>query len=203
VRAQIRAAWDAASAAPEDGTASGGLGMVLSAYGQSEQARSCYLRARRLDPAEFRWPYYEAISLGDLGRLDEAIGVMGTALALRPDHPEARLRLAEWLAQTGDPARARALYEAVLAADPRRPEARLGLGRLLLEQGDAQGAVDQLRAALDADWRVGEVHYALSRALRELGDQTGAEQHAALFKRFEKRRLHLADPWCGRSPSWT
>ncbi len=194
VRAQIDSAWRAAQAAPKDAAVSGALGMVLSAYGQSEHARTCYLRARLLDPQDFRWPYYEAVSLSDLGRTEEAIEVMKDALALRADHAEAQLRLAGWLAASQDPAQARLLYETVLSSDPRRAEAHLGLARLLMSRGDAQTAVPHLRAALDSDWQIGEVHYTLSRALRALGDPTGAEQHATLFRRFEGRRLHLIDP---------
>lgn len=194
VRAQIDLAWQAAHRAPQDAASSGALGMVLSAYGQSEHARVCYRRARQLDPDDFRWPYYEAVSLGDLGRTEAAIEVMQEALALRPDHPEARLRLADWLADGRDPAQARALYAAVLATDPQRAEARFGLARVLLAQGELQTAAAQLRAILDQDWQVGEVHYALSRVLLALGDRSGAEQHATLFRRFEGRRLHLVDP---------
>jgi tetratricopeptide (TPR) repeat protein len=193
VKAQIRAAWQAAKEAPADAAASGGLGMVLSAYAQSEQAGACYGRARILEPDDFRWPYYEAITLGDLGRTAEAISAMRNALVLQPGHPEAQLRLADWLVGT-DPVQARALYEAVLSADPRRAEARLGLARLLMEQDEPQAAAAQLRAILELDSQIGEVHYALSRVLLQLGDRPGAEQHAALFRRFEDRRLHMQDP---------
>jgi tetratricopeptide (TPR) repeat protein len=201
VREQIRAAWEAARSAPRDAAASGGLGMVLSAYGQSEPARLCYRRAGLLDPGEFRWPYYEAISLHyeaislrDLGRLDEAVARMEQALAIAPKHPEGRLRLGDWRAATGDPAGALARYRSVVADAPGRADARLRLGRLLLDRGDPEAAATQLRAALEADWRVGEVHYVLSRALRALGDSGAAQQHALLFQRFQGRRLHLADP---------
>src|SRR4030095_13416745 len=87
-----------------------------------------------------------ALCLRDLGRLDEAIGCFGRALALNPDNPRARVALAIALLMRGELAQGFAAYEArkrlpeTPAPDSRKPAwdgGRIGGKRILLypEQG--------------------------------------------------------------------
>lgn len=194
VQYHIRSAWEEASQNPDDAESNGRLGMVFSTYSDSGSALPCFERAMRLAPADFRWSFYRAVTLSDLGRVEDAIDAFDSALELRPDHVGASLRLAALLRENAEPARSAALYERVLAIDPGQAEAHYGLGSLFYERGDLAGAVDHLRAALASRPRTGPVHYALAQALQQQGEQVAAEQHLALFEQYEGQPLRSPDP---------
>jgi tetratricopeptide (TPR) repeat protein len=89
------------------------------------------------------------------------------AVALDPDHIDARVALAEVLRRTGRAAEARETLRA--AFDRSGADATVGerLYQVLLENGDREGAVELLRA-LDARWRPASVRLRLATFLLHL-----------------------------------
>src|ERR1700678_1512991 len=63
VRGAIQKARDEAVAQPKSAQATGHLGMVLEAHRLDQSAVLVYQRAVRLDPKDFSWQYYLALSL--------------------------------------------------------------------------------------------------------------------------------------------
>jgi len=94
------------------------------------------------------------------------------------DDPEssawARVRLASYRLQAGDPHRASALIQAALALEPGYPPALLAQGRLRLAEGDATGSIDPLRRAAQSN-PLPEYQWALIEALRASGRTADAD----------------------------
>jgi tetratricopeptide (TPR) repeat protein len=120
------------------------------------------------------------------GQLNRAIDDIDAALRLDPGAPELRAARAEIAGAAGDPARARADWEAVLALDPDNMQALVSLGIDAFEAGQAQRAAALLgRAwpALSADGFAAisdagrtAIGGALARSLFRLGfDEAGVE----------------------------
>jgi tetratricopeptide (TPR) repeat protein len=120
------------------------------------------------------------------GQLNRAIDDIDAALRLDPGAPELRAARAEIAGAAGDPARARADWEAVLALDPGNMQALVSLGIDAFEAGQAQRAAALLGRAwpdLSADGFAAisdagriAIGGALARSLFRLGfDEAGVE----------------------------
>ena len=155
--------------------------------------------ARRLNDAAAR--------LTAEGRYEEALPLLGRALALSPGDPVIRTNLATLHTVLGHRAlargaadAARAEYREALALVPDEPAALLGLGDAELRRREAGAALEAYQRALaarpgepDTYLRIGEAYYQLG----DLGRATFAwEQglgllpdHAALRRRLEQARV--------------
>jgi Flp pilus assembly protein TadD len=191
VRAQIERARARAASGPADSAASGELGMILHAYGLFDAANDCYARARALDPADFHWPWYQALVLEMRGRSADALDALVQATRLKPGARDAQLELARLLRGAGRTEDSRARLADLVAYAPDDAEAQFELGRTLLELGDVRGAIDRLDRAVQLAGDRGDVHYALALAYQRLGDATQAEAHFAAHERFQSRPLVL------------
>lgn len=125
--------------APRSATAWGEYGMALLAHDFREVARQCLTEAMRLDPDEFRWPYFIGYSLeGD--DFDAAVTFYEQALLLRPDYNPLRIRLAHILMRLGALDRAEAVLSAGREQEPENPYLLVTAGRLAMVQGDVEQA---------------------------------------------------------------
>ena len=92
----------------------------------------------------------------------------------------------------GQPARARALCEALVEEDPRDGTAAVALAELLLEDAEAARAIEILRAA---DFSASLLHAEAvleTRALRQLGRN---EEAAARWQRYLEARKGASRLW--------
>ncbi len=194
IRTQLDEAIAQLAKKPYDPDLNGKLGMMLAAYDQDAPAAALFARARRLDSGKFEWPYYLGYARYDLGQLEQAAAAMRTALELRPEHANARIKLAEFLLESGAHDQARKEFEAVVDAFPQRVEGHLGLGKLANLAGESQNAIEHLEAALRIESRIGEIHFAMAEAHRALGDQAAAQKHLAEFERYQGNRPNPRDP---------
>src|SRR3954466_4758634 len=96
-REAIARAHRDARAQPGDAARAGALGRVLQAWEQWEAAHQAYARAQALAPRAFDWQYLDAVVLQRLARREAAAGRLQAALAITPDYPAARVKLAEAL----------------------------------------------------------------------------------------------------------
>jgi tetratricopeptide (TPR) repeat protein len=88
------------------------------------------------------------------------------ALALAPDRPALKQKLATALALAGDVPAAVTLYQELLAADPGFAAAHYSLGALFLGSGQLAPAIERFAAAVRADPGYLQAHLQLAHALR-------------------------------------
>ena len=130
---------------PRSAGAWGRLGMILLAHGADPgDANRCLAQAEQLNPGEFRWPYFQGITLLERDSA-AAVRKLARAAGLAGDlSPIPRLRLAETLLAQGRLAEAAAHFDAVLRHDPASARAMLGLARIAYLESDFQTARSRL-----------------------------------------------------------
>lgn len=193
IREQVRKAYDGAKAKPRDSEAIGWLGMTLHTYEQYESAETCYERALRLAPNEFRWAYYLGIVQAELGKSSEAVTAFKTALRRDPEHLPAQLRLADALLAAGQLDESKRLYETIAKRNAGIAQVYYGLGRVAAANGDSGAALAHYRKAVELFEDYGAAHHALGLLLRDQGKDAEAERHLSLAQRLNLSRPTLED----------
>ena len=135
VRHQVHGVYEQWQEKPLDADRNGRLGMHLTVYGKHGAADVLYQRARALAPGDFRWTYYLAITLLELGRPDEATAMFREALKIDPEYVKARIQLAWLLLQSSDTEESLKLYRQLTVDYPKRVEGWLGLGKTFTSHG--------------------------------------------------------------------
>lgn len=110
----------------------------------------------------------QAVRWEDEGRLEEAVGMYRSALALGGPSAEVCFLLAELLYRLGDVTAARERYFMSIELDEEYVEARASLGCVLAELGQHELAVAALEGALELHDDYPDAHYHLARSLDEL-----------------------------------
>lgn len=191
VRSQILAAYKEWEEMPRNAERNGRLGMLLFAYNKYHSSGILFRRAYFLEPGEFRWSYYLAITLSRLGRLEEAIETYRAALRSDPGHVEARIRLAGLLLKTNRIDDSVMLYKEITVDSPARVEGWLGLGKALSRKGNLAAATAALRRARIIGPQYGEVHYALATVLAASGEDAEAARELAAYERTRRNEIQL------------
>ena len=182
VHQQLSEAYQRAARNSVDPTANGELGMMLQAYSQLEAAEICYLRAHLLDSASFRWTYYLGSLQAQLGKYEQAIVMLKSALSINPKYQPARLKLAECLRKKGNWSESSSLYEAVLREEPNSAHANFGLGRVRAATGNQAEAIRLYKKACAIYPNFAAAHYALGLALHATGDDQGAAREMQIYQ---------------------
>ncbi len=106
-----------------------------------------YHDARALDDLSAVGLYYSNLGAEKLriGKLDQAVELLQTSVALAPEISGARVNLGVALRRRGDPAAAEAQYRAALEVDPQASSAYQNLASLLRQRGDAAEAEELMR----------------------------------------------------------
>ena len=137
VRTAIEKARDAAVAQSKSGQARvGNLGMVLQAHTLYQPAVLAYRRAIALEPKEFAWHYYLALSLQQSAQLEPALAAATDALRIRPDYTPAALQRGELLYKLGRFKESDAALTPLLAQNPDSAAILYQLGRVKFSQQD-------------------------------------------------------------------
>lgn len=108
-----------------------------------------------------------------LGRYNEALEDLRSAISLKPGNAEYQANFGYVLWKLGRPEEAVTAERAALKIDPKNTTSHYQLGRFLLRLGDRKDlneAISELRRALELDPRQYEVRFELIAAYRELGD---------------------------------
>lgn len=193
IREQLDTAIGELAELPYDPKRNGRLGMMLAAYDQDAPAAALFERATRLDSASFAWPYYLGYARYDLNDLPGAIAAMRAALAIRPSHANARIKLADFLLEAGDYEQSEEEYRRIVKDLPGRVEGHIGLGKLANLNGEAREALEHLQAAAAIESRIGAIHFAMAEAQRKLGDADAAARELELFERYRDLRPNPRD----------
>ena len=133
-----------------------------------EAARSAGRQLARQLPDNASVAYNLGLAEKSAGAAEAAIAAFERALALDPDHHNARFELAGSLTETAKLAEARAHLETYLAQNPDDADARLNLGRILLRLDQPAAALACLEKA-NAPHPTDDTAIALATALRDLG----------------------------------
>jgi len=175
VAERIREATEAVRADRSSAATWGRLGEIYDIHRFAEPALACYAEAERLDPADWRWPYFSGIVLRESDRA-RSLAAFERALTLQPDYPTLHVYLGLAALTAEDHERAKASFERALALDPTSVNARIGLARVALARGDAAAARDGLLEAVGNAPDEAALHHHLSQAYRDLGDERRADR---------------------------
>jgi tetratricopeptide (TPR) repeat protein len=124
------------------------LSRLYHANGFLDEASRCYTALEQLEPREPRWLHRHATILAGRGDAEPALTRWRRVLELAPDYAPARLRLADLLAKSEQPAAAAAAYREILQRAPDDPYATLGLARLDLAAERWQDARAKLESVV-------------------------------------------------------
>lgn len=157
----------------------GSLGQLLHAHLLFPAAAACYRSALRLTPDDYRAHYYLGYLWQQQSQLDKAAAAFARALQLRPQLPQAALRLALIRTEQGRHQQARALFTA-WRDDPRyRAWVSFQLGRQALADERYGHAIELLEAVIADQPTASRTHYLLAMAWRGLGDRARARRELA------------------------
>ncbi len=174
VEQKIREATAAVREQPDSADRWGRLGVVYDIHRFFDQALDCYETASRLDPQEWRWPYFSGIVLRETHQ-GAALDRFTRAAELKPDHPPLQLYLGftHFLEENVDAAETH--YTRALELDPFSINARIGLARVALAEQDADRALEILQQAASISPQEAAVHHHLSHVHSVRGDESAAE----------------------------
>lgn len=167
---------------PGSAAAWGKLAMNLDVHDLKAPAIHCYQQAANLDKSAFRWPYYCAIAMQEIGSPD-AIAWFERSLALRPDYGPLLVLYGRALHDAGELGRAAEMFRQALTLDSTAAHARLGLARLAFARGEIEKSREHALQALATNPRFREAHGLLAELYRQDGAQERAEQHLRLARR--------------------
>ncbi len=142
----------------------------------------------------------------DRGEAAPALAAFEKALALNPNHPDAKLNLANALLLAGEDAKARALAASVLEQDRSSATALYVSGVAALRARDFTNAIQLLQQAKDIDIRVNAVSLQLGLAYEGLGKYDEALAQYEEIAQFEPEfpglhfRLSQVYQRLGRAP---
>jgi tetratricopeptide (TPR) repeat protein len=151
------------------------LSNALRSQRQLPKAERLLRTARERDPGDFEVLNALGSLLVDMGRdnpvkVEEAVGCMRAALALRPDSPRALLNLGFALSNKNDWPGAEACFRKTLRLDPRSAMAHNNLGNARFNQNDYEGAIACCRQAIQLDPQLALAHGTLGLALQAKKD---------------------------------
>jgi Tfp pilus assembly protein PilF len=171
---------------PASSDAVGLLGMAYHADVFYDEAARCYARATALDPEAWRWWYYTALLMEELGASESEALALHHVVRVNPEFTLAWFRLGETQLKSGQYDRAEKAYRRVISDALVRPHewvnslipqsrtfpiyayASLGLARIAQEQGRLSEAEKMLEKLTRDFPRFGPAHRLLGRVYQEL-----------------------------------
>ncbi len=163
---------------PESAEGIGALGIVYHAnqfYGQAETA---YKLASRLEPADYRWVYYQALLKEEEGQEKAQFELLRRTLELRPDDVPALQKLGDIYSKQDNPTEAARYYSRSVraAGEAESPQAIFALGRIAAQRKEWSKVVDLLAPLASTHPHIRPTHQLLAEAYEALGDQRKGEQ---------------------------
>ncbi len=131
-------------------------------------AEQFYLKVRQADPRIFEANHGLSLVRFRQGRIPEALELIGQALAIMPDNPEALCNRGNILRAAGQLGDALASYDHALVVRPRMMQALFNRGNALHDMGRFADAVADFDSALAQQPRLAQAWNNRGNALREL-----------------------------------
>jgi len=193
VKRQLIEAKTKLDQSPKDAAAAGRLGMLLHVYGQREGAIAGYRRAARLDRKAAEWPYYEGVLLQVENKHQEAAAAFRESLDSDSAYDVAKLRLADSLRQSAQPAEAAKLYQELIKANRHEARSHYGLGKLREAEAKLDEAISHYSQACGFYQNYGAARSALAELHKKKGNAAAASEHEAMAKRMPRNEPPLED----------
>jgi tetratricopeptide (TPR) repeat protein len=111
---------------------------------------------------------------GQMGRNDDAVRLLGRAVALSPNIPEAHYNLGNALSNIGRTDEAIAAYQKAVGLKPGYAEAHFNLGNGLRDKGELEEAIAAYQRAIVVKPGYAEAHFNLGNVLRDKGQLDAA-----------------------------
>ena len=124
------------------------LAVALAAVGRGNDALDRLRRTIARRPPFLPAFLEYASQLGKIARVDEAIAVLESGLALTPDAVDLRTQLGYLHIKRNNRTEARAIFSQLLAAAPERYDVLVGLAKVMALDGEYAAAADLYRRAL-------------------------------------------------------
>jgi tetratricopeptide (TPR) repeat protein len=146
LRALLENADREARRRPGSAKAIGELGMAYDANLFVEQAARAYRIAARLAPGDYQWAYDQACLEEENGNEKEQLNFLRQTLRLKPDHPLALLKLADWFFKLDRLEEAAHYYQMAASAPGKGAllQAAFGLGRVAARRQDWNKVVEYM-----------------------------------------------------------
>lgn len=178
---------------PRSARAWGDFGVVLRAHRFDPEAEVCFRNARRLDPADYRWPYFLAVSLATT-EPDQSLLNLRLAADLAGDQAHVQLRLAEALLDRNSLDEASTAIDRSLRLDSAEPRALLAKARLLCIRGQLDESRDWCRRSVASSPEQRAPHLLLAQLCRRLGDAEETTREMAVLASISDEVTEWEDP---------
>jgi len=132
----------------------------------------------RRKPLNFREAFVQGSVALQKGRIRRALKLLKQAVALKPDHVEARVNYGSALYVSGRIEEAEAQFRAALEFDPENPYAMSNLATIYYRKGNVERAIELLEEVVRKYPDHPDVNYNLAAAYTALGDFERARAHA-------------------------
>jgi len=161
---------------PDSADDIGKLGMAYHANQFYEQAEMAYLIASRLDPQDYRWPYYHALVAEERGQEKTQSSLLRKTLELQPGCLPALLKLGDILLKQGRLDEAGEYYDQAQSAAGGRgvPQAAFGAARIAQRRTEWGEVVQHLEPVVRDHTRIRPAHQLLAEAYEALKQEEKA-----------------------------
>jgi tetratricopeptide (TPR) repeat protein len=162
---------------PRSGEAVGHLAKVYHANAFDDPARVAYRLAVRIDPGEYRWPYFLAVLEMNAGQNATARALLTRAPELNPDYAHAWVRLGQLRFRAGMHEEAEEALRRAVQLAPTHPHGVVELVRVLELREAWSEAATLLERAVRANPGFAPAHRYLALAYEHLGRPDDAHRH--------------------------
>ncbi len=192
VRRRILEARDAVAGDLNNAEAWGRLAKILHAHRCITAAQAAYVEARRLEPTDFRWPYFHGALIQSVNP-GRAMPLLQAAVDLDPSYAPARVRLGRVYEAFAKFDEAWTEYGRAVRLDPGNGSAHMYYGMMALQRDLIPQAVTELESAVRL--RPGDLAAlsSLARAYQRAGDVRRARD-TAQAARSAKPQSPIDDP---------
>ncbi|MCG8608760.1 tetratricopeptide repeat protein [bacterium] len=170
---------------PDSAEAWGNLAMALDVHDFKAEAVPFYRRAFELDPTEFRWNYFCAIVLSELGSA-EALLWFERSAALKPDYAPLFVISGQWFFDNGYEDKAENAFRKAVDLDQTIPQAYIGSAKIALANDLLDESLENLLHAVRLDDQNREAHGILAQVYRRLGDPQKAIEETKIAQQLPK-----------------
>ena len=160
---------------PDSDITWGKLAMNLDVHDLEKESIPLYKEAAKLNSSDFRWPYFCAISLSQMGS-GESLRWFEQAVKIKPDYVPLRVHYGDALFHAGKIDMAGAQYRQAIAQDPAAAHAFFGLAQIAFSKGDMPASRTNLQKAFEINPSFGEAYNLLASVCRRMNDTNCAQQ---------------------------
>jgi tetratricopeptide (TPR) repeat protein len=163
----------------------GKYAMNLDVHDFKQEAIICYKQAAELSSSEFRWPYFTAIALSEMGA-EEAFAWFERSSRLKPDYAPLYVLLGRAYFDSGQQEPAMTAFLHAINLDSTSSHAHLGIAKISFYQMDLEKSRNHLENALKYNPKNGEAYGLQVQVYKRLGETANAEKAQQMKERLPK-----------------